>query len=124
MAQPPNLLNKLYVVQQQTKTFIVTVKTAENAAANLTGANIYMTVRDSVGGTVLITKSTADDILITCAEGGEATITLTTVDTDIDTGCYVYDIFVEFPQTSPPVRYPVVKHAELIIEPAITRFDD
>lgn len=122
MAQPANLLNKIFVVQQQTKTLLVTVKTSEGAAANLNGANVYMTVRDKVGGTVVITKSINDDIVITCAEDGQATITLTTEDTDIATGCWLYDIWIEYPQTSPPVRHPVVKHAELIMEPAITDF--
>lgn len=122
MPQPANLLNKIYVVQQQTKSLLVTVKTSEGAAANLTGANLYMTVRDSIGGTILIEKSTADDITITCAADGQATITLTTEDTDIATGCYYYDIWVEYPQTTPATRHPVVKHAEMVVEPAITDF--
>jgi len=122
MAQPANLLNKIYVVQQQTKTLLVTVKTSEGAPASLNGAKLYMTVRDKVGGNIVIVKTTDDDISITCADDGQATITLTTIDTDIPTGCYVYDVFVEYPQTSPPIRHPVVKHAELIMEPAITDF--
>jgi len=122
MPQPANLMNKIYVVQQQTKTLLVTVKTSEGAPANLTNAKLYMTVRDKVGGTVLITKTTDDDIAITCAEDGQATITLTTEDTDIATGCYLYDVWVEYPQTTPPTRHPVVKHAEMIVEPALTDF--
>ena len=122
MPQPANLLNKIYVVQQQTKTLVVTVKTSNGAYANLNGASIYMTVRDKVGGTVLITKSTDDDISITCANDGQATIVLTTVDTDIATGCYIYDVWVEYSQTTPPTRHPVVKHAEMIVEAAITDF--
>jgi hypothetical protein len=121
MPQPANLLNKIYVVQQQTKVLLVTVKTSEGAPANLTGAKLYMTVRDKVGGTVLITKTTDDDISISCAEGGQATITLTTEDTDIATGCYLYDVWVEYP-TLPPTRHPVVKHAEMVVEPALTDF--
>ena len=122
MAAPANLLNKIYVVQQQTKSLLVTVKTSDGAPANLTGAEMYMTVRDKIGGTVLITKSTADDIDITCPEDGQATITLTTEDTDIATGCLTYDIWVSCPQTTPPTRHPVVKHAEMVVEPAITDF--
>lgn len=122
MPQPANLLNKIYVVQQQTKTLLVTVKTSEGAAADLTGANLYMTVRDNIGGTVLITKTTGDGISVTCAGDGQATITLSTTDTDIPKGCYYYDIWVEYPQTDPPTRHPVVKHAEMVVEPAITDF--
>lgn len=122
MPQPANLLNKIYVVQQQTKTLLVTVKTSEGAAANLTNAKLYMTARDKIGGTVVITKTTDDDIAITCADEGQATITLTTTDTDIPKGCYLYDVWVEYDQTNPPTRHPVVKHAEMIIEPALTDF--
>lgn len=122
MPQPANLLNKIYVVQQQTKSLLVTVKTSEGAAANLNGTKLYMTVRDKIGGTVIITKTTDDDIAITCAEEGQATITLTTIDTDIPKGCYYYDVWVEYPQTTPPTRHPVVKHAEMIVEPSITDF--
>jgi len=122
MPQPANLLNKIYVVQQQTKTLLVTVKTSEGAAANLNGANLYMTVRDKIGGTVVIMKTSGDGISITCADDGQATITLSTIDTDIPKGCYYYDIWTEHPQTSPPIRHPVVKHAEMIVEPAITDF--
>jgi len=107
MPQPANLLNKIYVVQQQTKTLLVTVKTSEGAAANLNGA---------------IMKTSGDGISITCADDGQATITLSTIDTDIPKGCYYYDIWTEHPQTSPPIRHPVVKHAEMIVEPAITDF--
>lgn len=121
MPAPANLLNKIYVVQQQTKSLLVTVKTSEGAAANLTGASLYMTVRDSIGGTVVIEKSTADGIDITCAADGQATVTLTTEDTDIPTGCFTYDLWVTYP-TTPPTRHPVVKHAELVMEPAITDF--
>lgn len=122
MPQPANLLNKIYVVQQQTKTLLVTVKTSEGAVANLNGAKLYMTVRDKIGGTVIITKTTDDGISITCAEDGQATITLSTIDTDIPSGCFYYDVWVEYPQTDPPIRHPVVKHAEMIVEPAITDF--
>ena len=124
MAQPANLLNKIYVVQQQTKTLLVTVRTSEGASASLNGANLYMTVRDKIGGNVVITKSTDDDISITCADDGQATITLTTSDTDIPTGCYIYDIWCSYDNISPPVRHPVVKHAEMVVEPAITDFSE
>ena len=122
MPQPANLINKVWVVQHQTKTLIVTVKTSEGAAANLANATLVMTVRDKVGGTVFITKTTDDDIAITCPEGGQATITLTTNDTDLPTGCYLYDIWVIYPQVNPPVRHPVVKHAEMIVESSISEF--
>lgn len=121
MPSPPNLLNTVKLVQQQTKVLLVTVKTREGKIAPLVGATIYMTVRDGVGGTVLITKTSGDGIEVTCPELGQATITLTTEDTDIATGCYRYDIWVEYP-TDPPTRHPVVKNAELIVEAAITDF--
>lgn len=42
-------------------------------------------------------------------------------DASLPAGCYVYDVWVEFPGT-PPVRYPVVKKAELVVESAIVEF--
>lgn len=123
MPAPANVMNKIRAVQQQTKTLLVTVKTSEGAAASLNGASLTMTVRDEVGGNIIITKTTeGGGIEITCADDGQATVTLSTEDTDIPKGCYVYDLWVSYTQTTPPIRHPVVKNAELIIESAITDF--
>lgn len=121
MPLPPNLMNKVKLVRQQTKTLLVTVKTSEGAPAKLTGASAVMTIRQNVTSDVLVTKTTDDGISITCAEGGQMTITLSTTDTDLSPGCYAYDVWVMFP-TDPPTRHPVVKMAELVVEPAITEF--
>jgi len=122
MPTPANLLNNIRVMRGQTKILDVVVKTCEGRFASLDGATVYFTVRDSVGGTVLMRlKSPDEGIEITNAANGEATITISSADSDISPGCYYYDLWVEFPGT-PPVRHPVVKKAEITIEGSIADF--
>jgi hypothetical protein len=122
MPQPGNLLNTIRVVKGQTKVLHVTVKTCEGKAASLNGATLYFTARESPGATVLISlTSPSNGIDITDAAAGKATVTMSSTDTDLDVGCYYYDLWVEFPGT-PPIRHPVVKKAELIIEPSLANF--
>lgn len=121
MPSPPNYRNSLRMVSGQTKVLEVTVKTCEGAAASLLNGTMYFTVRDDVGGTVLVQLYSPDNgVTITDAGAGLATITIPS-DSALTSGCYVYDVWVEFPGT-PPVRYPVVKKAELVVEPAVVSF--
>lgn len=100
----------------------VTVKTCEGAVASLSGATLYFTVRESASGPALIALTSPDNgIVITDAGEGTATITVSSTDSDIDKGCYSFDVWVEFPG-SPPVRHPVVKRSEFIVEEAFTTF--
>lgn len=122
MPAPANLLNTIRVVRGQTKVLHVTVKTHEGKVASLNGAKLYFTARESPGSTVLISLTSPDNgIQITDAANGKATVTMSSSDTDLDVGCYWYDLFVEFPGT-PPIRHPVVKKSELVVEPAIVSF--
>jgi len=122
MPQPANLLNSIRVVRGQTKVLDVVVKTCEGHFASLNGATLYFTVREEVGGSVLIRlKSPDEGIEITDAANGEATITISSTDSDLTPGCYFYDLWVEFPGT-PPIRHPVVKKAELTIEASLADF--
>ena len=123
MPSPPNLLNTIRLVRGQTKVLSVTVKTCEGAPASLNGATIYFTVREEVGGAVTFRcKSPDDGIEITDAGAGEATITISSTKSDVTPGCYFYDIFVSFEAVDPPIRHPVVKKSELIIEPSLADF--
>lgn len=120
--QPANLLNTIRVVNGQTKVLHVTVKTCEGKAASLNGATLYFTVREEVGSAVLMSlKSPDEGIEITDAAAGKATVTMSSTQTEIPTGCYFYDLWLEFPGT-PPIRNPVVKKAELVIEPSLADF--
>ena len=123
MPSPANLLNKVYVVRGQTKVLNVVVKTCEGRLASLDGAILYFTVRAEIGGAVLMRlKSPDEGIEITDAANGEATITISSTDSDIEPGCYFYDLFVSFEQVSPPIRYPVVKKSEINIEASFADF--
>jgi len=122
---PPNRLNALRLVQGQTKTFSVRVKTKEGREARLEGATLYMSVRKTAGSPVLISKTTGSGIVVTDPFKGVAVVTLDTTDTaQLQAGTYRYDIWVEFPAhgTSPPVRHPVVQYAELHVEDSVTEF--
>ena len=121
MATPPNMLNKVRLVQGQTKVLKLTVKTCEGAPATLTGATIYFTARENATSSVLISKISPDGIEINDASKGIVTITLSSEDTNIPKGCYYYDVWVVFSGT-PPIRHPVVKMAELIVESSMTSF--
>jgi hypothetical protein len=117
-----NRLNALRLVQGQTKSFLVAVKTKEGRVVNLGSAKLYMSVRRTAGTTVLISKTSGDGIEITDAAKGEATITLETTDTaQLVAGDYRYDVWVEFPG-DPPKRQPIVQYAEIHVEDSITEF--
>ena len=123
MPQPANLLNTIRIVRGQTKVLRVTVKTCEGALASLSGATLYFTVREEIGGTVTFRcKSPDDGVEITDAGSGEATITISSTKSDVTPGCYLYDIFVSFETSDPQIRHPVVKKSELIVEPSLADF--
>jgi len=107
-------------VKGQTQVITVTVKTQDGAASSVVGTNLYFTAQDDKG-TVVIAKLSTDGIVVKDGPGGIFTVTLTSTDTELAPGRYRYDIWVEFP-VSPPVRNPVVKAADMIIEDAITQF--
>jgi len=122
MPAPPNPLNVVRLVSGQTKVLKVTVKTDNGRAKNLDGSVVYFTAREKIDSAVLISKKSPDDgIVISDAAQGEAIITLSTTDTVLAQGHYLYDIWVEIPG-EPPVRYPVVKKAELFVESSLTDF--
>lgn len=121
MPHPANRLNTVRLCRGQTKVLTVAVKAREGTCANLNGATIYFTVRESTTGPVIIGLISPDGIEITDALNGKATITIASDLTNIDKGCYRYDIWVEYPG-SPPERHCVVKFAEFIVEDAITAF--
>ena len=122
MPLPANLLNSIRIVRGQTKVLDVVVKTCEGRLASLDGAVVYFTVRAEVGGDVVFRcKSPDDGIEVTDEVKGEATITISSVKSDIAPGCYFYDLWVEFPG-EPPVRHPVVKKAELTVEASLADF--
>lgn len=123
MPQPANLLNSIRVCRGQTKVLDITVKTCEGRVASLDGATVYFTVRASSNSAVLMQlKSPTEGIVVTDAAKGKATITMSSVDTDIASGCYSFDIWVSYETCMPPVRHPVIKKAELTIEPALVDF--
>ena len=125
MAHPPHRLNSIRLVQGQTNTISVTVKTKVGRAAPIQGAKLYMRVRKTAGSPVLITKTSDDGIETTDPFKGIAVITLSTTDTaQLEAGAYRYDVWVEFPAhgSTPAVRYPVVQFAEIHVEDSVTEF--
>lgn len=123
MPSPANLLNSIRVVQGQTKVLDVVVKTCEGRLASLNGATLYFTVRSEVGGAVVFRcKSPDDGIMITDATNGEATITISSTKSNVDAGCYFYDVFVCFEDVDPPIRHPVIKKSELTVEASLADF--
>lgn len=122
MPHPSNRLNAIRLVQGQTKSVSVKVKTNEGRVATLIGAKLYLTVRKTAGSPILITKTTGDGIEVTDAAKGEAVATLNINDTaQLEAGTYRYDVWIEFPG-DPPVRQPVVQYAEIHVSDSVTEF--
>lgn len=124
MVLPANRLNSIRVCRAQTKVFELAVKTKDGAPASLSGATIYFTAATGPGATPVITKigteADPNGIEFTDPANGKVTITLNSTETDIEPGCYRYDIWIEFPG-SPPERQCVVS-GEIRVEAAITTF--
>lgn len=114
-------LNAVRAARFETKTLSVTVTTDTGRPASLSGAKLYFTARPHPQGDVVITKTIDDGIEVTDAAKGIALITLSTEDTDLPSGQYRYDVWVEMPGT-PPKRYPVIRFAELLIEDSVHTF--
>lgn len=121
MTAPANMLNSVRLVKGQTKVLKITVKTCDGAPASLAGATLYMTTRLDASSTAVIQKSGTNGFQITDSAKGLATLTLSSTDTNIARGCYYYDIWVVFDGT-PPIRHPIVKNAQFIVEDSITSF--
>jgi len=122
MTSPGQLLNTIRLTRGQTKVLLITVKDQEGRPASLSGATIYFTARRDYTSDVVIEKNSPDNgIEITDAAKGEAVITLSSTDTEVQRGTYRYDCWVEFPGT-PPIRHPVVKYADLCVEDRLTTF--
>lgn len=126
MAHPPNRMNAIQLVQGQTKTVALRVKTGEGRPVPLQDVTLYMSVRKVAGSSVLISKVSGNGIHVTDSAKGEAVITLNTTDTSqLETGTYRYDIWIEFPAAEdiPMARYPIVQYAELNVGDAVTSFE-
>ena len=121
MSNPPVLLNVVRLVRGQTKVLRITVKERTGAPANLAGATIYFTARETPTSEVLICKTNGDGVTIDDPANGIATITLNSEDTEIERGSYLYDVWVEY-GGDPPIRHPVVKSAELCVEERLGAF--
>lgn len=123
MAHPVTRLNQITVVRGQTKFLDVKVKTQKGRDANLQGSDIVLTVRKRSDTEVLVSKTTPADngIEVTDAAAGEATITLSTDDTDLEAGEYRYDVWV-VSDGDPPVRQPVVQFAQMHVVDSLTDF--
>lgn len=126
MPHPPNRMNAIQLVQGQTKTVALKIKTGEGRPVPLQDTTLYMSVRKTAGSSVLISKVSGNGIHVTDSAKGEAVITLNTTDTSkLETGTYRYDIWIEFPETedAPLARYPIIQYAELTVSDAVTSFE-
>lgn len=124
MPHPNARLNRVQVVRGQTKVLGLTIKKSDGRAASLSGAQLYMTVRKRPDADVLVSKSTDDGIQIDDAGKGQATVTLSIEDTDLEAGEYRYDIWVVYPGQNgePDTRQPVVHYAQLHVVDGLTDF--
>ena len=86
-----------FMTAGDTKTIGVSViEKDDGSATDITGATIAWKVAQSQRGTVLISKSTADDISITSGTGGTFTISLSASDTASLRGDYYHEIQITF----------------------------
>lgn len=116
-------MNNVRFCRGQTKVLRITVKDRHGRPASFSGATIYFTARKSATDPVLICLNSPDNgIEITDAAKGEATITISSTDSEIAKGLYSYAVFVEY-AGDPPIRHPVVKSAELCVEESVISFD-
>lgn len=124
MPHPANRLNVIRVLQGETKTLLVTIRTSEGKAAKLGGAKLIMTARAAItDATPLFVKDNDANggIEVTDANEGKASITLDSDDTTQDPGTYKYDLWVVYPG-SPEVRQPVIRVADLVVSRSVTVF--
>ncbi len=86
-----------FITSGDTKTIgISVVEKDDGSATDITGATIAWKVAQSQRGTVVISKSTADDISITSGTGGTLTISLAAVDTASLRGDYYHELQITF----------------------------
>ena len=115
--------NTIVVAQGASKTLALTVFDSTGNPVDLTGAVIYMTVRDSLEADFVRIRKTSTspaEIQIPEPRNGSAKIFILPSDTEtLDYGDYVYDIWVE---TGTGDRVPVVPVSIFRVERAVTRF--
>ena len=115
-------MNRVSLCQGQTKVLKVTIKNQDGQPANLSSAMLFFTVRQKPTTDILICLMSPDEgIGVTDAANGLATITISSVDSDIDAGRYRYDLWVQY-AGDPPLRHPVVKNAEFCVEESVIAF--
>lgn len=121
MAGSSNRLNKVSLCQGQTKTLLVTIKRHDGGKFNLNGYSFRLVVAESVRSTTLLLDKTTGFTIIR-AEEGQFTIILTSVETDITPGCYVYDLVLTKGGTDPAERYVVVCGAPFVVKDTVAIF--
>lgn len=80
------------VTQGDTKTYTYTFSDGSDEPYDITDWTLYFTVRPDYGETPVITK---DVTTHTAPTDGETEVKLTSTDTDIEAGSYVYDVQVK-----------------------------
>ena len=99
-----------------TKTVAVNViEKDDGSATDITGATIAWKVVQSLRGTVLISKSTADGISITSGTGGTFTITLDAADTASMLGDYYHEAQITFTDS----EIATVLKGKMTVEPGL-----
>lgn len=128
MPHPPHTLNSVHVTRGETKVLSITVKTGEGRPFSLEGATMYLSIkkRAADSGSLVQKSSDGGGIELTKPTEGIAEATLSTDDTLSLPAPQqlLYDVWVEKPGAdgAPPERYPVVRSAQMFVEPGITSF--
>lgn len=88
----------LEIVQGATFVLPIAIKDSNNTAVDITGASMKAQIRKKADATtVIVTLNTPDEIVITNASGGLATITIpVSVTEDFPTGRYKWDLFITY----------------------------
>ena len=119
--------NAITVYQGESKTFLLVIEQPDPnnpggcIPVNLTGASLYFTVKEKVGGQPKLQKTTpvAEGIEISDARSGIARIFLDPEDTlKLSTKkCYVFDVWVIL---SSGKRHPVIRPSSFRVIPGVT----
>lgn len=129
MPHPPHTLNSVHVTRGETKVLNITVKTGEGRVFSLDGTTMYLSIKKRASDSAALVQKSSDDgggIVLTKPTEGIAEATLSTEDTLSLPAPQqlLYDVWVEKPGVdgASPERYPVVRSAQLFVEPGITSF--
>jgi hypothetical protein len=119
---PSNRLNRIRIVRQETKVFLIRVKDQDGRVIKPgSGLVAYMTVKASVASTdALISKQSGDGI--EPHDEDQWRVTLETDDTEIVAGTYKWDFWLEDQSKTPVVRRPVVRAADAEVVNGVTTF--